>query len=155
VARGNALLVMAAAMSVGAMAYGPLDGLLRTRKWIVVAGVLVTAMGFMALGLLDLPLTAAVAVMGIIGAFGMSYGVLMAHGRSYIPDHLLGRGITLLNVLFIGGAGVLQPISGAVMTRMTDAQPTEAYAKLHAGFGLLLLAALAVYLLARDSPPKA
>ena len=39
VARGNALLVMAAAMSAGAMAYGPLDRLLGTRKWVVFGGV--------------------------------------------------------------------------------------------------------------------
>ena len=59
--------------------------------------------------------------MGLLGGFGMTYGVLMAHGRSFVPDHLLGRGITLLNVLFIGGAGVLQPLSGALMKRMADA----------------------------------
>ena len=151
VARGNALLVMAAAMSAGAIAYGPLDGLLRTRKWIVVAGVLVTALAFLGLGLFDLPLMAAVVIMGLIGAFGMSYGVLMAHARSFFPDHLLGRGITLMNVLFIGGAGILQPISGAFMTSMAAEPPAASYATLHLAFGLTLLAALAIYLSARDN----
>ncbi len=155
VARGNALLVMAAAMSVGAMAYGPLDRLLGTRKWVVFGGVAVTAICFAALTLPGLPLTAAIIVMGLLGGFGMTYGVLMTHGRSFVPDHLLGRGITLLNVLFIGGAGVLQPVSGALMKRLADAPPEQAYATLHLIFAGLLAASLVIYLFARDNPPKA
>lgn len=154
VARGHALLVMAAAMSAGAMAYGPLDRLLGTRKWVVFGGVAVTALCFALLALPGLPLGAAIMVMGLLGGFGMTYGVLMAHGRSFVPDHLLGRGITLLNVLFIGGAGVLQPLSGALMTSMQDRPPAEAYATLHLIFAGLLVIGLAIYLLARDNPPK-
>jgi MFS family permease len=154
VARGHALLVMAAAMSAGAMAYGPLDRLLGTRKWIVFGGVAVTAICFALLALPGLPLAAAIAMMGLIGGFGMTYGVLMAHGRSFVPDHLLGRGITLLNVLFIGGAGVLQPLSGALMARLQDHPPAEAYATLHLIFAGLLVAGLVIYLFARDNPPK-
>jgi MFS family permease len=154
VARGHALLVMAAAMSAGALAYGPLDRLLGTRKWVVFSGVAVSAACFAALALPGLPLAAAVALMGLIGAFGMSYGVLMAHGRSFVPDHLLGRGITLLNVLFIGGAGILQPLSGALMSAMQDAPPADAYAVLHLIFASLLAVSLAVYVFAKDNPPK-
>jgi predicted MFS family arabinose efflux permease len=155
VARGNALLVMAAAMSAGAMAYGPLDRLLGTRKWVVFGGAAVTALCFAALALPGLPLRTAIILMGLLGGFGMTYGVLMAHGRSFVPDHLLGRGITLLNVLFIGGAGVLQPLSGALMKRLSDAPPEQAYATLHVIFAGLLAASLIVYVFARDNPPKA
>jgi len=155
VARGNALLVMAAAMSSGAMAYGPLDRLLGTRKWVVFGGVTITALCFAALALPGLSLTAAIIIIGLLGGFGMTYGVLMAHGRSFVPDHLLGRGITLLNVLFIGGAGVLQPLSGALMKRLADHPPEQAYATLHLIFAGLLAAGLAVYLFAKDNPPKA
>ena len=154
VARGNALLVMAAAMSVGAMAYGPLDRLLKTRKWIVFGGVTITALCFALLALPGLPLPAAVALMSLLGGFGMTYGVLMAHGRSFVPDHLLGRGITLLNVLFIGGAGILQPLSGALMSAMRDQPPASAHATLHLIFAGLLILGLAAYTLARDNPPK-
>ena len=155
IGRGNALLVMAAAMSAGAMIYGPLDRLFGTRKWIVFTGVSVTALCLAVLALAPLPLPAAIAVMGLIGGFGMTYGVLMAHGRSFVPDHLLGRGITLLNVLLIGGAGLLQPVSGALMTALKDQPPQAAYASLHLMFAGLLAAGLAIYFLARDNPPNA
>lgn len=154
VARGHALLVMAAAMSAGALAYGPLDRLLGTRKWVVFGGVLATACGFALLAIPELPLGAAIATMALIGGFGMTYGVLMAHGRSFVPDHLLGRGITLLNVLFIGGAGVLQPLSGALMTRLSGQPPETAFSILHLVFAGLLLAGLVIYAFARDNPPK-
>jgi len=154
VARGHALLVMAAAMSVGAMAYGPLDRLLGTRKWVVFGGVAVTALCFALLALPGLSLTMAIVLMGLIGGFGMTYGVLMAHGRSFVPDHLLGRGITLLNVLFIGGAGVLQPLSGWLMARLQGSPPSEAHATLHLIFAGLLVIGLMIYLFARDNPPK-
>jgi len=154
VARGNALLVMAAAMSAGAIAYGPLDRLLGTRKWVVFGGVAVTALCFAALAIAGLSLTAAI-IMGLLGGFGMTYGVLMAHGRSFVPDHLLGRGITLLNVLFIGGAGVLQPFSGALMKRLADQPPEQAYATLHLIFAGLLGLSLVVYLFSKDNPPRA
>jgi len=152
--RGHALLVMAAAMSAGAMIYGPLDRLLGTRKWVVFGGVAVTALCFALLALPGVSLTMAIILMGLIGGFGMTYGVLMAHGRSFVPDHLLGRGITLLNVLFIGGAGVLQPLSGWLMTRMQHHPPAEAHATLHLIFAGLLAAGLMIYLFARDNPPK-
>jgi predicted MFS family arabinose efflux permease len=151
-ARGNALLAMAAAMSAGAMIYGPLDRLFGTRKWIVVPGAAVTALCFASLAAADLTLGAAAAIMALIGGFGMSYGVLMAHGRSFVPDHLLGRGITLLNVLFIGGAGVLQPVSGAMMTALQDRPPAEAYGLLHLGFAMLLGGSLVIYLFSRERP---
>ena len=154
VARGHALLVMAAAMSAGAMAYGPLDRLLGTRKWVVFGGVAVTALCFAMLAWPGLSLTMAIVLMGLIGGFGMTYGVLMAHGRSFVPDHLLGRGITLLNVLFIGGAGVLQPLSGWLMTKMQDHPPQEAYATLHLIFAGLLGIGLVIYAFAKDNPPK-
>jgi MFS family permease len=154
VARGHALLVMAAAMSAGAMAYGPLDRIFGTRKWVVFGGVAVTAVCFALLALPGLPLAWAIVLMGLIGGFGMTYGVLMAHGRSFVPDHLLGRGITLLNVLFIGGAGVLQPMSGWLMTRLEGTPPAEAHATLHLIFAGLLVMGLAIYAFARDNPPK-
>ena len=156
VERGNALLAMAVAMSAGAMAYGPLDRLFNTRKWVILPGSLMTAAAFILLALATPGLKAAIILFAIIGACGMTYGVLMAHARAFFPDRILGRGITLMNVLFIGGAGILQPISGAIVARMetngSDAVAT--YSVIHLLFGLLLAAASAIYFFSRDMPPQ-
>jgi MFS family permease len=148
--RGNGLLVMAAAMSFGAMIYGPLDHWLGTNKWIVAVGTAITAGCFLYLGLAKPSTTQSILSLSLLGASGMTYGVLMAHGRSFVPDHLLGRGLTLMNVLFIGGAGIVQPLSGAMMNRMKDQPVTDGYATLHIAFGMALLVTLAVYLFSRD-----
>jgi len=155
VARGNALLAMAVAMSAGAMLYGPLDRIFNTRKWIILVGSLITAAAFILLARAEPGLAAAIALISILGACGMTYGVLMAHARAFFPDALLGRGITLMNVLFIGGAGILQPISGAIVAGMQadGSGPAATYATIHLFFGLLLLAASIVYLFSRDMPP--
>jgi MFS family permease len=148
--RGNGLLVMAAAMSFGAMVYGPLDHWLHTHKWIVAAGTLLTATSFLYLGFASPSTSQAIIALSLLGASGLTYGVLMAHGRSFVPDQLLGRGLTLMNMLFIGGAGVVQPISGAVMSRMKDQPMEQAYATLHIAFGVTLLVTLAIYVFSLD-----
>jgi len=150
-ARGNAILAMAIAMSLGALSYGPLDRIFGTRKWVVAGGSLVTSLCFLALGFFALPLGPAIALMAALGAFGLTYGVLMAHGRAFFPERLLGRGITTMNVFFIGGAGVLQPLSGAYMSSMRGEPPALAFQRLHLAFGGLLMAALLVYLFAREA----
>jgi predicted MFS family arabinose efflux permease len=156
VARGNAVTAMVAAMTLGAFAYGPLDRWFGTRKWVVVGGA----------GLTILPLALlwanpaggvvfAAGMLAMIGGFGHSYGVLMAHARAFVPDHLLGRGITLMNLLFIGGVALLQVGSGILVDRMrgAGAPPAEIYQGLFGAFALILGLSVAVYLAARDAPP--
>jgi sugar phosphate permease len=154
VTRGNIVLIMAIAMSVGALVYGPLDAWLGKRKWLVVGGNVLSGLGFVALWLFPKPALVPLSVMiAAVGGIGMTYGVLMAHGRSYLPAHLLGRGITFLNFLFIGGAVVLQPASGAYVEALKSRglPAVEIYANLHLAFGLTLLATTAIYLWSRES----
>ncbi len=51
----------------------------------------------------------------LIGYFGLTYSLMLSHGRQFIPDHLLGRGVTVLNFLAIGGAGLCRrsPAAGS------------------------------------------
>lgn len=148
--RGSTLLIMAASMSVGALVYGPLDRIVGGYKAIVVVGTSLTAAAFLGLALLTPSILGATLLLSLLGASGMTYGVLMAHGRDFVPDHLLGRGITFLNMLFIGGAALIQPISGAMMTRLLEGAPADAYAVLHAGFASLLIVTLVIYLFSAD-----
>jgi len=151
--RGHALLAMALAMSIGALVYGQFDRTFGRRKLIVGVGSLITAAGFLALGLAGPSLAPAIGLLSAIGFCGLTYGVLMAHGRAFFPERLLGRGITTMNVFFIGGAGLLQPISGAWMLTMRHAPPALAFARLHLAFGLILAVALGIYLFAREAEP--
>jgi predicted MFS family arabinose efflux permease len=154
VERGNAVLVMAIAMSMGALCYGPLDFLVRSRKWLIIGGSLCAAAALAGLALWPRPsLPMAITLLSILGLTGTTYGLLMAHGRSFLPDHLLGRGITLINFLFIGGVVVVQLMSGLVVDAMRNsgATITDIYAMLHGGFAVSLLIVTAVYMFSRES----
>jgi sugar phosphate permease len=146
--RGNAVLIMAAAMSIGALVFGALDRSPGRRTPLIMAGALATALGFLALGLLDQPsVWLAVATLGVVGWAGLHLPLLTAQARTYYPEHLIGRGITFFNFLTIGGAGLVQWISGIYVDQLqTSGLPAAAvYSKLHLAFGLTILASALIY----------
>lgn len=151
--RGNVALVMGAAMSLGALAYGPLEMWLGTAKWVVLAGGIVTAATLGLLALIPVPnLATATVLLAVVGAAGISYAVLLAHARPFFPEHLLGRGMTFVNFVFIGGAGILQPISGHYVDTLKAAglAPAGIYAHLHLAFAITLALATAIYAFASE-----
>ena len=153
---GQATFFMALAMVAGAFLYGPLDTIFRTRKWVAIVG---NSVGFCALVWLALnPVTsisASTTALIVIGLFGGSYGLLMAHARAFFPEHLTGRGVTLMNFFSIGGVGMMQFATGGVVTASTvPGDPAAAYAALFGFYVAMLGLALLVYLLfARDAKP--
>ena len=158
IARGNAILAMSVAMSIGAIAYGPAERLLRSAKLTVLIGSVVAGAAFVALGVAPALSTAAVVVLlSIIGSFGMTYGILMTHARAFFPEHLLGRGITFMNFIFIAGAGLIQAVSGLFVkaSAASGTPPVDGFARLHLAFGVLLLAATAIYVAAPAKPFRA
>jgi len=153
--RGDAAFVMAAAMSLGALAYGPLERMIGSPKATTLLGSLVTGAGFVALGLLGhRSAAAALVLLAIVGAAGLTYGVLMAHARLFFPAHLLGRGVTFMNFAVIAGAGIVQWLSGLFVQAGRDlGTPAElVFGRLHLAFGLVLLLAAALYVLAPARP---
>ena len=153
---GQVTLAMALAMAIGSFVYGPLDTLFNTRKWVMVTGVVIViaALGFLAVwpqsGLW--PVTLALVA---IGAGGVGYGVMTAHAKSFIPPALIGRGVTLMNFLSIGGVALMQVATGALVTGTADpAAPQAAYQTLYWFYALVLGLALAVYLFSRDARPS-
>src|SRR5690554_780270 len=106
---GTATLIMGLAMIAGSFIYGPLDRILGTRKWVIFAGNGMAVLALLALTLWPQPgVVSAVALFAVVGLMGMSFPLIMAHGRSFVPPHLAGRGITFMNLVSIGGAGVIQ-----------------------------------------------
>lgn len=153
--RGNAALVMAIAMTVGALFYGPLERFIGHPKTTTLAGSMLTGLCLLILGFFGAESAVlALVLLAFVGAAGMSYAILMAHGRLFFPAHLLGRGVTFLNFAFIGGAGVVQWLSGQFVQAGQDAgTPAEAvFGQLHLAFGAALLLAAALYALAPARP---
>jgi len=123
----------------------------------VVVGTALTAVFFAVLwGVPRPPLWAAVASVAAIGFMGLCQPMLFAHARRFFPDHLLGRGMTFANFLTIGGAGLVQYVSGLYVASLkSSGMPVEAvWAELHLAFALLTIGALAVYLLAPIPRPN-
>ncbi|MGL5113980.1 MAG: MFS transporter, partial [Beijerinckiaceae bacterium] len=115
----------------------------------------ITAALFFCLALWPKPqLEVATALLALIGFFGLTYSLLLGHGRSFVPDHLLGRGVTCLNFLAIGGAGLMQATTGAAMERQLAAgiSPTEAFAHVHFGMAVALMIGTMLFLRAPGKP---
>jgi predicted MFS family arabinose efflux permease len=150
---GTATLLMGIAMIVGTLAYGPADRVLPSRKWMIVAGTAITLACGISLVLMPAQnLWLSVALMCGIGFFGATYPVLMAHGRSFLPPHLIGRGVTMLNLFSIGGVGVLQFVSGRVYRATLETKFEDtAYVNVFVLFAACLALGLLIYLFSRDS----
>ena len=150
---GRITLVMALAMIVGNFAYGPMDRVFGTRKWVVLIGNLIGAAALLALWLSPAgPIIQTALLIAAVGLFGASFPLIMAHGRSFVPAHLTGRGVTLLNLFGIGGVGFLQFFSGRIHTGLLSNgyNIVESYGILFFGLALILLAGCAIYLFSQD-----
>lgn len=152
---GDVTFFMAIAMAAGAFVYGPLDTFFRTRKWVGVVGntIGLGALVFLAV-YVDSTIPVATAALVVVGITGGAYGLLMAHARAFFPPHLVGRGVTLMNFFSIGGVGVLQFATGAVVTANdVPGDPSAQYAALFSFYAMLLGLSVLVYLFSRDAKP--
>lgn len=150
---GNATLIMGIAMIIGTFAYGPLDRIFGTRKWVVFGGNLLGLSVLILLALVPVPgFWASVLACAAIGLFGMSFPVIMAHGRSFVPPHLAGRGVTLMNLFGIGGVGLFQVISGRVHSAASapGIPPETTYSTLFGFFAVIMACGLVLYAFCRD-----
>ncbi|MGJ5618007.1 MFS transporter [Sulfitobacter sp. MF3-043] len=151
---GRATLIMGLAMIAGTLAYGPLDKALRSRKWMIAGGSFAALIA--AVVLIITPSQSAglsITMMCAIGFFGATYPVIMAHGRSFLPPHLIGRGVTMLNLFSIGGVGLLQFLSGNVFSSAVPAATASApFVAVFMLFAISLAVGLVIYLFSSDSP---
>ncbi len=150
---GQVTLVMGVAMICGTLCYGPLDRIFRTHKWVIFTGNLLAALAALALAAtVGQGVVLSVVLAAALGFFGASFPVIIAHARSFFPAHLAGRGVTLLNLFGIAGAGVAQFVSGPVHAAgLAAGGVSGAYVALFAFFGIVHLGGVLVYLASRDS----
>jgi predicted MFS family arabinose efflux permease len=150
---GEATLFMALGMIAGSLLYGPMDRLFGSIKWVIFCGNLVSLAALIYLAVFPQAGVAAVTVAFVcIGMFGISYAIQMAHGRSFLPSELVGRGVTLMNFFNIMGTGVLQFATGAVVSGAADPlRPEAAYQALFGFYAVLLITALSIFALSKDA----
>jgi hypothetical protein len=148
------LLLMAVAQICGSFLWGISDRLLDSYRWPTMIGAIGSALLLLVLPLAGpLPqgwLPVWFAAFGLMAAFTP---VMMAHGKSLFPPHLVGRGITLLNLANMGGVFVWQAVAGVVVDlypTTNGAYPAAAYHMVFALQGLAMLALMVVYVRARD-----
>jgi predicted MFS family arabinose efflux permease len=156
---GNVLLIAVIAYQVGMLAFGPLDRLLDTRKWIATGGSLVIISILATLTLASAPPRwVPIGAIVSIGFFSASSTMVMTHGRGIIPDRLIGRGIATINTFVMLGVACMQTLSGIIVGAfepLADGARTEtAYRALFGVLAVVLIVAVAIYSRSQDVRPS-
>lgn len=148
---GFVTLAMGAGMSVGSFIYAPLDRFFGTRKWVILGGNIGTLIALTLLALLpNVTLTGATILLTLVGVFGMSYPIMMAHGRSFIPPHLMGRGVSMLNLASIAGVGTMQALSASAYEFGASGGVAAGFQALFLFFAIPLFFASCIYVFSED-----
>lgn len=150
---GRVSLWMGLAMVAGNFAYGPLDRWLGRRKLLVVVGNAVMlacliALWWFAAG----PAWMATLILVAAGFFGASFPIVLAHGRSFVPAHLTGRGVTLLNLFGIAPIGIAQIVTGRLHAATEATTPSAPIETVFLFFAVATAIGLFVYLWSQDRP---
>jgi predicted MFS family arabinose efflux permease len=148
---GQVGLWIGLAMVAGNFAYGPMDRWLGTRKWAIFGGNAVTlaALGVLWWSAAGSPAVATAALVAA-GFFGASFPMVVAHGRAFFPAHLMGRGVTLLNLFGIAPIGIAQILTGRIHAATEAVTPAAPYQAVFLFFVVTTAIGLAVYLMSQD-----
>ena len=156
---GNVLLLAVIAYQIGMLAFGPLDRLLDTRKWIAFGGTIVNICILATLALaFQPPIWVPICAIVGIGFFSASSTMVLTHARGIFPDRLVGRGIATVNTSVMLGVACMQAISGIIVGAfepLADGARTEtAYRALFGVLTLVLTGAVAIYGRSHDVKPS-
>ncbi|MEZ5850570.1 MAG: MFS transporter [Hyphomicrobiaceae bacterium] len=158
VERGNALILMATAQTLGVLTFGPLDRLFDSRKRVAIGGALATLTVLALLALLPQPSPAvAVGLLALLAAVSAYGVVVVSHCRSFYPEHLAGRGATTGNMAQLLGCSVMPIVTGIIAGRFpvtATGYAPEAYHWIFGTIGVGLACGLVIYLTARDIRPS-
>lgn len=145
---GTAGLVMGLAMVAGTFMYAPADRIFGTRKWVIIIGNSIGVLCLMCLAINPVPqVWTAVILLALIGMAGSGFPVIAAHARSLFPSHLMGRGMTLVNLFGIGGVGIFQMLTGRIYDSF-DVQ--DAYPVIFGLFAVSISIGLVIYAFSED-----
>ena len=152
--RGTVLLIPAITQVVGMLVWGPADRLFGGHRIAALTGAGATALLLLVLALFGrLPLPALIVCFAVFGFVASYMPVVVAHGKSLFAPHLVGRGLTLLNMAAMGGAFLSQTVSGFVIDLFPSeggVYPLAAYRVVFALQAAFVVATCIVYFGARD-----
>jgi predicted MFS family arabinose efflux permease len=153
---GSVTFWMSIAMVIAAFSIVPLNRIVPSVKKLAMGLNLCVAAACALLAFNPgMPLVAAMACLIAVTLFGSSFVAQAAHGRTFYPPHLVGRGVTLLNAFSIGGAGILQFATGALVTASANpGAPGLQWSWLFGFYSISLAASVLIYALAQDTTAK-
>jgi len=152
--RGDILLIPAITQIAGSFLWGPMDRVFGGFKLPVLIGHALTAAALLILAAFgNPPMFALILVLASLGLSTALTPVMMGHGKSLIPPHLIGRGMTLMNIGTMGGVFLSQTVSGAVIELFPNEDgvyPVDAYRLVFAVQAAFVLVAWSAYVGARE-----
>ncbi|MBP8306074.1 MAG: MFS transporter [Burkholderiaceae bacterium] len=159
VGRGNVLLAMAAAQTVGMLWLPPLERRFNTRKGVILAGAGVVVGILVALSALPAPpLWLAVCLLVLLCGASTYSPIIIAHAASLTPVHLRGRGSAAANLGQVTGSFLLPVVSGLIaglFEQTAMGYPPIAYRLIFGFLALALGTGMLVYSRAQDLKPSA
>ncbi len=116
---GNVLLVMTIGMIIGPPAYGQLSRLMggAAHRLIIFAVLAAAVLCFLQALVGQTALGVATVLLVAHGLLGSCATLNYAASRAAVPEHLIGRALTTVNLATFGGLFVLQSIAGVIIGR--------------------------------------
>ena len=152
------LLVMMLALYLGYMAYGPMDRIFNSRKWVVLGGVAGMLLCLLPLALVpELPLILVVPLLVVFAFCSPFFVTLAAHCRGFVPVNRVGRAIACINLMGLVNVFVLQALAGVLVEGVTGtgAEATaNGYRSVFAMVAVVLIVTGSVYTRVRDVPVR-
>lgn len=156
--RGNVLALLAIGNIIGFLVYGPLDRILDTRKRIILVGGIVNIVLLATLALVPeldyLQLAALFFLLGLVGSYHVAN---LALGRALLPDALVGRGMTLINLFTFLGLALMQIMAGVIVGHFAGpdgSAPPMAYRLMFGFMTVVSIIVILIYSRIRDIRPS-
>lgn len=158
-ARGNVLLAMVAAQTVGMLCLPPLERRFNTRKGVILTAAS-TVVGILLLLALvpEPPLWLAVILLVLVCGASAYSPIIIAHAASLTPVHLRGRGSAMANLGQVTGSFLLPVVSGLIaglFVQTAMGYPPIAYRLIFGFIAAALGCGALVYARAQDLRPLA
>jgi len=136
-ARGTVLLAMGLAVPAGQLAVAPVERLLGRDRAVIASALLVVGTLALLAAWPAVPLPFAVALL-MLSCFASAYSILLVtQGRALFAEHLVGRGVTTVNLAQVLGSALLPALVGWAVATVGVGE-----AGYRAGFALLALCLL-------------